>query len=245
MVELTCLWLEDDPLYNAGHGAVLDENGQCVLEAAIMTNDKSCGATAGLKSVKNPIRLARLIMDKTPHPKLIGEPAEQIAEKYGLEKVENEYFKSPHRLVQWEEEGNHRKEKGMGTIGCVVRDIHGNMAVGTSTGGLVRKMAGRVGDTPVIGAGTYCNSFAAVSGTGIGEYFIRNNIAAQVCARMEFGQCTLQTAVKAIVATWPPDVGGLIAVDQHNNIQMEFNTARMYRGGASSNGYYFIGVTDT
>jgi beta-aspartyl-peptidase (threonine type) len=247
VVQHACELLENCPLFNAGCGAVLDETGQAVLEASIMKNDKSCGAAAGLKTVKNPIKLARAVMENTPHHMLIGEGAELFAVKMGLEIVENEYFITDARKKLWEDELKRQSEKinsGMGTIGCVARDIKGNMAAGTSTGGRNFKMKGRVGDTPIIGAGNYCNQYAAVSGTGIGEVFLRNNIAYQVCARMEFGQQTLQTAVKSIIDSIGQDVGGIISIDKDNNISMEFNTWGMHRAAASSSGYYIVAIWD-
>jgi len=245
VVQNACEMMENFPLFNAGHGGVLNELGKCELEASIMKSDKSCGAAAGLTRVKNPIRLARAVMDHTSHHILIGEGAEKFAHKIGVEMVDsNEYFITPDRKIQWEQYKEHLKKEpeGMGTIGCVARDSYGNMAAGTSTGGRVWKMEGRVGDTPVIGAGNYCNSFAAVSGTGIGEYFIRDNVAAQVCARIEFGKASLHNSVKAIIDSFPPNVGGIISVDHQNNIAMDFNTAGMHRAAASSSGYYLIGI---
>jgi len=246
VVQNVCELLENYPLFNTGLGSVLNELGKCELEASIMKSDKSCGAAAGLLHVKNPIRLARAIMDKTSHHMLIGEGAEKFAHKVGLEMVENsDYFITPERKRQWEEYVQEKiklDKLGMGTIGCVARDMNGNMAAGTSTGGRTFKMHGRVGDTPIIGAGNYCNSFAAVSGTGIGEYFIRDNVAAQVCARMEFGKSPLHNSVKSAIDAFPPDVGGVIAVDKDNNISMQFNSAGMHRAAASSSGYYFVGI---
>jgi len=248
VVQSACELLENYPLFNAGVGSVLNELGQCELEASIMKSDKSCGAAAGLKRVKNPIRLARAVMDQTSHHMLIGEGAEIFAHKIGLDMVENnDYFITPERKLQWDQTYQEKKKKemeGMGTIGCVARDIYGNMAAGTSTGGRTFKMQGRVGDTPVIGAGNYCNSFAAVSGTGIGEYFIRDTVASRVCARMEFGNYSLQDSVKSVVDSFPSNVGGIIAVDKDNNISMQFNTTGMHRGAASSTGYYFVGIWD-
>jgi len=242
VVQKACEMLEDYPEFNAGRGSSLDENGKCVLEASIMKSNLECGAASGLEHVKNPIRLARAVMDHTRHHFLISHGAEKFAIKQGLEMVDNEYFVTEKRKQLWNESQNVQKPKGGGTIGCVARDIHGNMAAGTSTGGLLRKLEGRVGDSPIIGAGNYCNKFAAVSGTGVGEFYIRNCVSYQVCARMEFGGQSLEKATQEVISSLPLEIGGLIAVDHQNNVVMKFNTLGMNRACATSDGKYFVGI---
>jgi len=242
VVQKACEMLEDFPEFNSGRGASLDENGKCMLEASIMKSSLDCGAASGLEHVKNPIRLARAVMDHTRHHFLISQGAEKFARQQGLEMVDNEYFVTEKRKQIWNESQNTQKPKGGGTIGCVARDVHGNMAAGTSTGGLLRKLEGRVGDSPIIGAGTYCNKFAAVSGTGVGEFFLRNCVSYQVCARMEFGGQSLEKATQEVISSLPSDIGGVIAVDSQNNVVLKFNTLGMSRACATSEGKYFIGI---
>jgi len=242
VVQKACEMLEDFPEFNAGRGSSLDETGKCVMEASIMKSNLECGAASGLEHVKNPIRLARAVMDHTRHHFLISKGAEKFATQQGLEMVDNEYFVTERRKQLWNESKNTQTPKGGGTIGCVVRDVHGNMAAGTSTGGITNKLEGRVGDSPIIGGGNYCNKFAAVSGTGVGEYFIRNCVSYQMCARLEFGGQCLEKAAEEVIGSLPKDIGGLIAVDHQNNVVMKFNTLGMNRGSATSDGKYFVGI---
>lgn len=256
--------LEDNPYFNAGRGAVLNEAGEYSLDASIMDgSDLSCGAVASIMMIKNPIALARAVRDKTPHVFLCGPSADQFGVSLGLTTESPEYFKTPEQIEswkRWKERQNaranatskHDHDKGedrlfyLGTVGCVVKDAHGNLAAGTSTGGLLGKRFGRVGDTPVIGAGTYAkNDTCAVSCTGVGELYIKNHIASAVSARMEYLKESLHQAAEfAITKTLPVDSGGLIAVDSKGNIELQFNTPMMARGEANSNGVYRVGLED-
>lgn len=256
--------LEDNPYFNAGRGAVLNEAGEFSLDASIMDgSDLSCGAVANIMMIKNPIGLARAVRDKTPHVFLCGPPADQFGVSLGLKTESPEYFKTPEQIEswkRWKERQNardnstskHDHDKGedrlfyLGTVGCVVKDSHGNLAAGTSTGGLLGKRFGRVGDTPVIGAGTYAkNETCAVSCTGVGELYIKNHIASAVSSRMEYLKEPLRQAVEhAITKTLPVDSGGLIAIDALGNIELQYNTPMMARGEANSNGVYRVGLED-
>ena len=226
--------LEDDSLYNAGRGAVVTEEGIAELDAAIMTgHDLNAGAVAGVRTVKNPSQLARAVLDSSRHVFLIGRGAEAFAVEQGLDVVPNDYFITHRRaqqILRWKEE--HK----MGTVGVVVRDGQGNVAAGTSTGGMNRKQWGRVGDVPVIGAGTYANNAgAAVSCTGHGEYFIRHMIAGQVSLRHELSHQPLSHTVHHMlfnVLNVDEGSGGLIAIDSSGQAVLEFNSPGMYRGAS-------------
>ena len=261
VVEAVVRALEDDPFYNAGKGAVLNEHGDAVLDASIMDGrDLSCGAIAGVRRIRNPITAARRIISETTHVFLTGEGADQFAEKIGLEMVDGEYFKTPDQLKNYQEWQRREAARGsttqaerlavddplfyLGTVGCVVCDGKGNLAAGTSTGGLLGKRFGRVGDSPVIGAGTYAkNGACAVSCTGTGEYYIRNVIAATIAAKMELAGKSLHDATQeAIFKVLPEDSGGLIAVDSKGNIEVPFNTPGMARGMANSQGMFKVAI---
>ena len=256
--------LEDNPHFNAGRGAVLNSIGEVSMDASIMDgSDLSCGAVAGLTKPKNPIGVARAVRDKTPHVLLCGEPADQFAKEIGLSLEGLDYFKTREQTESWEAwkrkqagKGNatskHDHDTGndrlfyLGTVGCVVRDQQGNLAAGTSTGGLLGKKYGRVGDSPIIGAGTYAkNATCAVSCTGVGELYIKHHIASAVSARMEYLHESLGLSTKfAIHTTLPVDSGGLIAVDADGNIELQFNTPIMARGQAKSDGTFQVGLVD-
>ncbi len=256
--------LEDNPNFNAGRGAVLNSVGEVALDASIMDGlDLSCGAVASVTKAKNPIGLARAVRDKTPHVFLCGEPADRFAKEIGLPLESLDYFKTREQTDSWEAwkkvqaaKGNatskHDHDAGkdrlfyLGTVGCVVRDSQGNLAAGTSTGGLLGKKYGRVGDSPIIGAGTYAkNATCAVSCTGVGELYIKHHIASAVSSRMEYLNESLSAATKfAIYTTLPTDSGGLIAVDANGNIELQFNTPMMARGQAKSDGTFQVGLTD-
>jgi len=247
VVQKACEMLEDYPCFNAGRGATVDENGRCVLEASIMKSDLKCGAVAGLERVKNPVALARAVMDYSGHNMLISAGAEKFALAKGLVMVDNLYFVTERRLKEKAAQDSLLSSSqlggnAMGTIGCVARDMFGNMAAGTSTGGRLNKREGRVGDTPIIGAGIYCNKISAVSGTGVGEYFIQNCSCYQVCARMEFGGETLKSATQAVIDSFPPSTGGVIAIDNQNNVSMVYNTLGMHRAVAKSDGTYSVAI---
>ncbi|MBL8755055.1 MAG: isoaspartyl peptidase/L-asparaginase [Planctomycetes bacterium] len=240
--------LEDDPHFNAGKGAVYNEKGEHELDASIMDGSTlRCGAVAGVRTVKNPIGLARRVMEQTKHVLLMGDGAEQFATTQGVERVDNTWFDTEHRKQALEEVLRERQRTGLvdvqtpphtyGTVGCVVRDQDGHLAAATSTGGMTGKRWGRVGDTPVIGAGNYADAHVAVSGTGTGEEFIRHVVGHSISARVQFGKQTLDEAVRAVVFdTLKPGDGGVIAVDQAGNMVARFNSEGMYRGMADSTG---------
>lgn len=251
-VEQTIRVLEDQPLYNAGRGAVFNNVGQHELDAAIVDGQKrKAGAVAGLKSVKNPISLARLIMTRTNHVLLIGDGAEKFADEMKdqvvIERVANEYFSTDHRRIEWMEAVKKEKEQapgatGKGTVGCVALDQHGNLAAGTSTGGLTNKKWGRVGAVPIIGAGTFAdNQTCAVSGTGIGEHFILNSVGFHIHALMTFRSLSLQAAVEQLTdRVLEPDTAGIIAVDATGKIVMRCNTPGMARACTDSSGKVIV-----
>jgi beta-aspartyl-peptidase (threonine type) len=244
--------MEDNPLFNAGKGAVFDHEGKNELDAAVMDGTTlKAGAVAGVEHIKNPIDLARLVMDKTPHVLLIGEGAEEFAKSQGVPLVPQGYFFTQHR---WDELQKALKEEkagkggsgkddypgtsghGYGTVGAVALDRDGDLAAGTSTGGLTNKYFGRVGDSPIIGAGTYANTkTCGVSGTGTGEFFIRLGLAKTISDLMLYKGMTVQQAadqlvLQDLVALGGEDTGGAIAMDHDGNIRMPFNTEGMYRG---------------
>jgi beta-aspartyl-peptidase (threonine type) len=245
-VEQVVRQLEDDPLFNAGKGAVFSNAGINELDASIMDGSTlACGGVAGVTTVKNPISLARLVMEQTTHVLLAREGAEQFGEEMGVERVEQAYFFTQDRWDRLERIKNAAKKKpGGGTVGAVALDRHGNLAAGTSTGGLTNKMYGRVGDSPIIGAGTYAdNTTCAVSCTGQGEEFIRHGVARSIAALMELRDLNLQEAADRVVhQRLQPDDGGVIAVDGRGNISMTFNTAGMFRAAADSNGRFEVAI---
>ncbi|RMF43997.1 MAG: isoaspartyl peptidase/L-asparaginase [Planctomycetota bacterium] len=260
VVEAVVATLEDDPTFNAGRGAVLNAQGQHELDASIMDgSDLQCGAVAAIHTTKNPIRLARRVMTDTPHVLLVGAGADAFARSIGLEQADASYFQTPRRKSEWERwrrQGQSRQgrlghpaatglvEGYFGTVGCVVRDRHGNLAAATSTGGLPGKKWGRVGDSPIIGAGNYAdNATCAVSGTGIGEEFIRHQTAGDIAARMRYGQVALPVAAAAAIAQLPANGGGVIAVDRRGTIVVEFNTVGMSHAMADSTGQRAIRLT--
>jgi beta-aspartyl-peptidase (threonine type) len=256
--------LEDNPNFNAGRGTVLNEIGEYSLDASIMDgSDLSCGAVANVLRTRNPISLARSVRDKTPHVFLCGNEADAFGEQLGLPTESPEYFKTEEQVENWRKWKQRQQAKKeatsrfdhdrgedrlfyLGTVGCVVMDIHGNLAAATSTGGLLGKKYGRIGDTPVIGAGTYANNTTcAISCTGVGELFIRHHIASAISARMEYLHENLETAVGyAVKKTLPADSGGVIAVDSKGNISTLFNTPIMARGQANSDGLFQVGLED-
>ena len=240
--------LEDSPLFNAGKGAVFNSEGKNELDAAIMDGKTlKAGAVAGVTTVKNPITAARSVMDKTAHVMLIGAGADKFAKGQGLEIVDPKYFFDQKRWDQYLK----GKDKSCiqdtnpilnkyGTVGVVALDIYGNLAAGTSTGGLSNKKYGRVGDSPIIGAGTYANNkTCAVSCTGTGEYFIRNVVAYDISALMEYKGWTVQKAAGYVINEKLKALGGdggCIALDTAGNYTMPFNTSGMFRAYANSDG---------
>lgn len=242
--------LEDSPLFNAGKGAVFTHEGINELDASIMEGQTlNAGAVAGVRDIKNPIDAAREVMDNSVHVFLSGEGASEFAKKQGLEIVPNKYFytesryKSLQSLLKRERE---RKERdNMGTVGCAVLDTHGNLCAGTSTGGMTNKRYGRIGDAPIIGAGTYANNnTCAVSCTGHGEYYIRLGFARDISALMEYKNMSITEACKTEIAKLSElkGTGGVIGVDARGNIAMEFNTSGMFRGYLKSNGVREVAI---
>ena len=241
-VEATIIVLENCPEFNAGKGAVMTDIGTHELDASIMDgSDTNAGAVAGIRTVKSPIQAARAVMLHSPHVMLSGEGAEQFAKMQGLEMVENSYFTTPRIQEKWnathnEEGSNAVKSKfsKFGTVGCVALDENGNIAAGTSTGGMMNKKFGRIGDSPIIGAGTYAdNETCGVSCTGHGEYFIRIGVAKEISDQMKFGNRTLKEAAYYTVKKHLKNMdgqGGIIAIDKDGNFEMIFNTPGMYRG---------------
>lgn len=248
-VQAVVIYLEDCPLFNAGKGAVTNLQGIHELDAAIMDGSNlKAGAVAGLRDVKNPVKAARLVMDSTKHVFLIGEGASAFAKSQGLDIVDNSYFSTNQRREQ-----NERIKKGaeepcpVGTVGCVALDMSGNLAAATSTGGMSGKKWGRVGDVPVIGAGTYANNgTAAISGTGHGELWIRRVVAFDISALMDYKDYTLEDASKEVIfnkiSPMGGSGGGIIAVDKNGNISMVFNTETMNRAWSKSDGTFGVGV---
>jgi len=263
-VQVAIRAMEDDPLFNAGKGAVFDHDGKNELDAAIMDGTSlKAGAVAAVQHIKNPIDLARLVMDKTPHVLLIGAGAEEFAKSQGMQLVPQSYFFTQFR---WDElqkalkqeqagKGGSGKDdypstggRGYGTVGAVALDKDGDIAAGTSTGGLTNKYYGRVGDSPIIGAGTYANSkTCGVSGTGTGEFFIRLDLAKTISDLMLYKGLSVQQAADQLVMhdlvdLGGVDTGGAIAMDHDGNIRMPFNTEGMYRGYIDTAGREFVAI---
>src|SRR4051812_6192630 len=242
-VEAAARVLEEDACFNAGRGSVLTEDGVVELDAAIMEGrGRQAGAVSGIKTTRAPISLARRLMDQGPHVFLAGAAADRFAAGAGIEQVENSFFVLPERRRQLEEAlaaGSAADPIKYGTIGAVAVDTSGNVAAATSTGGITAKRWGRVGDSPLIGAGTYAdNRAAAVSATGSGEYFIRAVAAHELAARMRIGGETLQQALDGVLADIEAlgGKGGMIAVAPDGEAAWGFTTPAMYRGMADANG---------
>lgn len=262
-VEKVIRHLEDDPLFNAGKGAVFNAAGGHELDASIMDGKTlGAGGVAALRTVKNPISLARLVMEQTRHVLLTSDGAEKFADEMKVDRVENSWFDTEPRRKELDSAQAAEKRKQslqsdphakslltthhspgaddhFGTVGCVVLDTHGNLAAGTSTGGRTNKKYGRVGDSPIVGAGTYAsNATCGISGTGLGEQFIRHAVAYDISARMLYRNQSLSNAVHEVLTkTLNPDEGGLIAVGADGTIVMDFNTGGMARAAADWKGY--------
>jgi beta-aspartyl-peptidase (threonine type) len=251
--------MEDDPLFNAGKGAVFTSAGTHEMDAAIMDGKTlKAGAVGGIKRVKNPISLARAVMEDSPHVMFVGEGAELFARQIGAELVDEEYFYTEerwHALQRMRKAEADTRSSGKkfvvsdqdrhGTVGAVALDREGNLAAATSTGGNTNKRPGRLGDTPIIGAGTYANNqTCAMSATGDGEYFIRLVAGHEISALMEHCAMPLERAAQAVIAkiTDLGGAGGLIAIDKNGNISLPFNTAGMYRGHVDSTGRAVIEI---
>lgn len=248
-VEAAIMVLEDNPNFNAGRGAVLTHEGDAELDASIMDGATlKAGAVAGVKTIKNPIAAARKVMDNSPYVMLAREGAEAFARAQGLEIVPNAYFITERRqdeLLRAKSSTQAARLLKLGTVGAVVRDRQGNIAAGTSTGGMTNKRWGRIGDSPIIGAGTYAdNNSCAVSGTGWGEYFIRATVARSICALVEYKKMPLAKAVKTTldhVKQLGGD-GGVIAIDAKGHIVLDQNTPGMFRGFVREGGHIQVGI---
>jgi beta-aspartyl-peptidase (threonine type) len=243
--------LEDDPLFNAGRGAVLAANGQHELDASVMDGrDLRAGAVTGVRHVRSPIELARLVMDRSPHVMLAGAGAEEFALEQGLAPVANSHFATERRRRELDRMLHGEIESGreslMGTVGAVARDVNGNLAAATSTGGMTGKKWGRVGDSPIIGAGTYAaNDCCAVSATGHGEFFIRAAVAHEIASLMRYRGFDIETAAEEVVMRQLVRLGGsggVIAVGQDGRIAMPFNSEGMLRGAMDSSGHVETGL---
>lgn len=251
-VEQTIHVLEDSPLFNAGKGAVFTNQGKIELDAAIMDGATGeAGAVAGITTIRNPISAARAVMEKSEHVMLIGAGAEEFAKGQGLEAVDPSYF---HTESRWnalqralEREAQAKaveKDDKFGTVGCVALDQEGRITAGTSTGGMNNKRYGRVGDVPIIGAGTYANETVGISCTGWGEFFIRHVVAYDIAALMEYKGLSLneatQTALDKVGVSGGD--GGLIALDKNGNVSTPFITAGMYRGMVTKDGKIEVAI---
>jgi len=242
--------MENSPLFNAGKGAVFTAEGKNELDASIMEGQTlNAGAVAGVRDIKNPIKAAREVMDNSVHVMLSGKGASEFARQQGLEMVKNKYFFTKSRyesLKQLQKRERERTKKdNMGTVGCAVLDTHGNLCAGTSTGGMTNKKFGRIGDSPIIGAGTYANNkTCAISCTGHGEYYIRLGFARDISALMEYKKMSVDQACREEIRKLSElqGDGGVIAVDAKGNIAMEFNTSGMFRGFAKSTGEKEIAI---
>ena len=237
--------LENSPLFNAGKGAVFTNQGTIEHDASIMSGENlNAGASTGTMYVKNPITLAHSIMTNSEHVFLSREGAEEFAKLQNLEIVEQDYFYTDFRFNQLKKQKNSPSK--FGTVGCVAMDINGNLAAGTSTGGMTNKKWGRIGDSPIIGAGTYANNkTCAISCTGSGEYFMRSVVAYDISALMEYKGLSLKEAVFKVIHKKLPSIGGdggLIAIDNKGNIVMDFNTPGMYRASINKDGEKTIAI---
>jgi beta-aspartyl-peptidase (threonine type) len=251
-VQAVVVSLEESPHFNAGKGSVFDADGKHELDASIMDGATlRAGAVAGITDVRNPVVLARRVMEDSPHVMLIGAGASRFADEFDdIERVPNAWYDTPHRLQQLREEqareraaadgeaGNLRG-RYFGTVGAVALDAQGNIAAATSTGGMTNKRWGRVGDTPVIGGGTYADARCGVSATGWGEFFLRLAVAHDICARVAYRGDSLQQAADDVILRVLPELGGdggAIAIDREGNIAMPFNTSGMYRAWVKPDG---------
>ena len=248
--------LEDDPNFNAGKGSVFTHDGKNELDAAIMDGATlGAGSVAGVHRVKNPILLARAVMEKSDHVMLVGDGAEEFGKSVGVELVDPSYFRTEERRQQLQkalkEDADKVKHsdvetaKHFGTVGAVALDAEGHLAAGTSTGGMNDKRWGRIGDSPIIGAGTYANSGCAVSGTGWGEYYLRTVAAHEICMRVTQMRVPLRRAAAEVINQEIPSMGGnggAIALDGNGTIAMPFNTDGMYRGWIGADGVPHVAI---
>lgn len=256
-IEQAITVLENSPLFNAGCGSVFTHQETHEMDASIMRGDNlMAGAVAGIKNIKNPIQLSRKVMENSEHVMLCGEGAVEFAKKMGFEFTPDSYFFTEQRHEQWKkaiaedtvalDHNIKTNEKKFGTVGAVALDKHGNLAAGTSTGGMTNKKFGRIGDSPIIGAGTYANNAqCAVSCTGHGEFFIKAVVAYDVFCLMEYKQLSLEEACNKVVKEKLVQIGGeggLIAIDKLGNISLCFNSEGMYRASAGSNQALYVAI---
>jgi L-asparaginase / beta-aspartyl-peptidase len=256
--------MEDSPLFNAGRGSVYGSDGRQTMDASIQRgSDRAAGAVCGVSVARNPIELAKRVFEQTPHVLLSGAGADEFARQSGVDIVTPEYFADERRLQQLHRlqqesamsldhdssarissaiEFGAPADKKFGTVGAVALDRNGHLAAGTSTGGMANKKWGRVGDSPIIGAGTFADDTVAVSCTGHGEHFIRNCIAFDVSATMRYKHLNLPDAAQQVVDKLPPACGGLIALDTHGHVAMPFNTTGMYRGYVTDDGEVSVAI---
>ncbi|MXV51778.1 beta-aspartyl-peptidase [Pedobacter sp. HMF7647] len=256
-VEAAIRIMEDSPLFNAGKGAVFTHDGKNELDAAVMDGKTlAAGSVAGVTTIRNPISAARAVMEKSEHVMMVGAGAESFAKEAGLEIVDPKYFWTKERWDGLQKAlkedsikamqnkkgqllGTENHDNKFGTVGAVALDNSGNLAAGTSTGGMTDKKYGRVGDAPIIGAGTYANQTVGISCTGWGEFFIRNVVAHDVAALMEYKGLSLKDATNELIWKKVPKLGGdggLIALDKNGHVAMPFNTEGMYRGTVTKDG---------
>lgn len=249
-------YLEEDPRFNAGRGAVYTNDARHELDASVMDGATlQGGAVAGVTTVKSPIELARMVMDSTRHVLLSGRGAEHFADRMGVERVDNSYFNTDHRRQQLDrtlQRASLERDEDLwndpswrtGTVGAVALDSHGNLAAATSTGGMTNKMFGRVGDSPILGAGTYANNAScAVSATGTGEEFIRHAVSFQISNIMLLTGASLQEAAEKVIhGILKPGDGGIVAVSHTGEIAMVFNSPGMFRGAADSRGLFEVKI---
>ncbi|HEX6614193.1 MAG TPA: isoaspartyl peptidase/L-asparaginase [Rhodanobacteraceae bacterium] len=242
--------LEDAPHFNAGRGAVFTHDGHNELDAAIMDGTTlRAGAIASVRRVRNPVLLARAVMEHSPHVMLAGEGAERFAREQGIALVEPEYFRTEHRVRQWQqalakETPGEGATDYFGTVGAVARDVRGHLAVATSTGGMTDKRWNRIGDSPVIGAGTYANAHCAVSGTGWGEFYIRSCAAHAICMRVAQGE-RLENVAEDVINREIPKLGGsggAIVLGRDGAFALPFNTQGMYRGWIGADGAPHVAI---
>ena len=256
-VTLAITMLEDSPHFNAGRGAVFNAEGKNELDASIMDgSDLNAGAVAAVHNIRNPILLARKVLTDSIHVMLMGQGAEVFARDHGIEFEDDEYFFSEYRWQQLQKakvsnnpDASYLSETPnhwLSTVGAVALDRNGNLAAGTSTGGMTNKRWGRVGDSPIIGAGTYAdNRSCAVSATGHGEYFIRATVARDICSRVQYQGVSLDDAADTVVNGQLKAMGGdggIIAVDSKGNISLTFNTAGMHRASVDTAGTVYTGI---
>ena len=252
--------MEDSPLFNAGRGAAFNHDGKVELDASIMNGDDlNAGATTGVQTVRNPILLALAILDNSPHVMLMGRGAEAFAKNQGLESVENNYFYTERRYQQLmraqavkdgtalsESPDDDFEPQIFSTVGAVAIDRNGTIVAGTSTGGMTNKRFGRIGDSPIIGAGTYADSrYCGISATGHGEYFIRAAVSYDICAQVNYKKVTLQKAADEVIQNKLVRMGGeggIIGIDARANISYSFNTPGMYRAGIDKTGKIEIAI---